>query len=100
MFEVQAEKEEIEALEEEAAKRHLAELQTAVARHVGDPAATDKQVVAPPSAAPERKAVAEAARPAPKKAAAPAIRTNDPCPCGSGKTFRECHGAVLDDANV
>src|SRR5690606_38402063 len=42
LFEVQAEKEEIEAMEEEAAKRHLADLQKAVAQHVGDPASAEK----------------------------------------------------------
>jgi preprotein translocase subunit SecA len=98
LFEVQAEKEEIEAMEEEAAKRHLADLQKAVARHIGDPATPDKLVSAPPAA--ERKAAAEQARPAPKKSAAPAIRGNDPCPCGSGKNFLDCHGAVFDDANA
>src|SRR5690606_35848256 len=92
LFEVQAEKEEIEAMEEEAAKRHLADLQKAVAQHVGDPASAEKAKPAAGAAAqpPSQK-------PAAKKAAAPAIRSNDPCPCGSGKNFRECHGAALDD---
>jgi preprotein translocase subunit SecA len=35
---------------------------------------------------------------APKEAAAPAKRSqdkvgrNDPCPCGSGKKYKKCHG--------
>ncbi len=96
LFEVQAEKEEIEAMEEEAAKRHLADLQKAVAQHVGEPGSAEKANPAP--AGPARAAAQQPARQAaPKKAAAPAIRGNDPCPCGSGKNFRECHGAVLDD---
>jgi preprotein translocase subunit SecA len=95
LFEVQAEKEEIEAMEEEAAKRHLAELQKAVARHVGDPATPAKSIPPAPPAAAEPQA-----EPARKKAAAPAIRSNDPCPCGSGKNFSDCHGAVFDDANA
>jgi preprotein translocase subunit SecA len=83
LFELQGstDKEDIEAMEAAAAKKHLAELEAAVAKHAGNAAA-------PPAAA----------KPAQKKqAAAPAIRANDPCPCGSGKRFRECHGAALDD---
>jgi preprotein translocase subunit SecA len=103
LFEVQAEKEEIEAMEEEAAKRHLADLQKAVAQHVGEPGSAEK--ANPPQAAtqprgaaqPQRPAQEQARQPAAKKPAAPVIRSNDPCPCGSGKNFRECHGAAFDD---
>ena len=81
---------EIAALEAEAAERHQAALDSAVARHVGD---------SPPeseAAAPEhmRQSVASAAAPVP---AAPRIGRNDECPCGSGKKFKKCHGAGLDD---
>jgi preprotein translocase subunit SecA len=37
---------------------------------------------------------------APKEAAAPVKRTqakvgrNDPCPCGSGKKYKKCHGTA------
>ena len=31
-------------------------------------------------------------------AAAPAAGRNDPCPCGSGKRFKNCHGAINDTA--
>src|SRR5215475_3092741 len=24
----------------------------------------------------------------------PGVRRNDPCPCGSGKRYKECHGAL------
>src|SRR5690606_19322305 len=75
LFEVQAEKEEIEAMEEEAAKRHLAELEKAVARHVGE-AATPVKPTAPQTAAaaaPAR-AKAPAQRAEPRKKAAPAVR--------------------------
>jgi preprotein translocase subunit SecA len=23
------------------------------------------------------------------------VKRNDPCPCGSGKKFKKCHGAVM-----
>jgi preprotein translocase subunit SecA len=83
LFELQVstDTEDIEAMEAAAAKKHLADLEAAVAKHAG--------AVAP---APAKKAAQQK-----KPAAAPAIRANDPCPCGSGKKFRECHGAALDD---
>ncbi len=104
LFEVQAEKDEIEAMEEAAAKRHLADLEKAVAQHVGDATAPAK-VAAGPTA--KKDGTAAAARPAQAQAApakkakpapAPAVKSNDPCPCGSGRNFRECHGAILDDS--
>ena len=36
-------------------------------------------------------------RRAPERASAPKIGRNDPCPCGSGKKFKKCHGAALED---
>jgi preprotein translocase subunit SecA len=33
------------------------------------------------------------ARPAAKAAEAPKVGRNDPCPCGSGKKFKKCHGS-------
>jgi preprotein translocase subunit SecA len=104
LFEVQAQKDEIEAMEEEAAKRHLADLEKAVAQHVGDAAAPAKVASTPPGkkdpapAAAARTAGAQAPAKKAKPAPAPAVRSNDPCPCGSGRNFRECHGAILDES--
>jgi len=36
----------------------------------------------------------------PSQRQAPKIGRNDPCPCGSGKKFKQCHGAVLEDASA
>ncbi|MBX3028116.1 preprotein translocase subunit SecA [bacterium] len=36
---------------------------------------------------------ASASRPAPRAAEAPKVGRNDPCPCGSGKKYKKCHGA-------
>ncbi len=90
-FEVRIrEQQEIAAIEAEAEARHHAELEQAVARHPGEQpslnpaAALDSMrqgAVAPPPQAP----------PVPK------IGRNDPCPCGSGKKFKKCHGAILED---
>ena len=40
----------------------------------------------------EESAVAEHGRPAPP--ACRRVGRNDPCPCGSGKRFKECHGKL------
>jgi uncharacterized protein YecA (UPF0149 family) len=86
LFQVEAEKEELEAMEEEEARKHLEDLQKAVARHPGE----DDDLGA------KQRQVAKGQETA-KRSAAPAVRSTDPCPCGSGRKFRECHGAALDD---
>jgi len=49
----------------------------------------------PPSIAPRRFEPAEAARAAPIVREMPKVGRNDPCPCGSGKKFKHCHGALV-----
>jgi preprotein translocase subunit SecA len=85
-------KEEVAAREQEAERRYQEELAHVVAQHPSteteDPLAALGQGDAP------------AAQPAPARrpaAAAPRIGRNDPCPCGSGKKFKKCHGAVLEE---
>jgi uncharacterized protein YecA (UPF0149 family) len=34
------------------------------------------------------------AAPQPQKRAVPKVGRNDPCPCGSGKKYKKCHGAA------
>ncbi len=80
---------DIEAMEAEAEERHQAELDAAVARHVGEEPAPGGPSLD------ELRQQAAGQRPPPK--AAPKIGRNDACPCGSGKKFKQCHGAVLDD---
>jgi preprotein translocase subunit SecA len=85
LFEVQVHRtEELAAIEAEAEARHHAELQAAVARHPGDSDPT-------PEAAPLPVQARRSAPPAPK------IGRNDLCPCGSGKKFKKCHGAILEE---
>ena len=85
LFEVQVHRqEELAALEAQAEARHRAELEAAVARHPGE---SDAAPDAPPAPVPARRA----APPAPK------IGRNDACPCGSGKKFKKCHGAILEE---
>ncbi|OLN26044.1 Protein export cytoplasm protein SecA ATPase RNA helicase [Desulfovibrio sp. DV] len=38
-------------------------------------------------------AAAEAAKKEPTRREAPKVGRNDPCPCGSGKKYKKCHGA-------
>jgi preprotein translocase subunit SecA len=33
----------------------------------------------------------------PHRRETPKLGRNDPCPCGSGKKYKKCHGARLDD---
>jgi preprotein translocase subunit SecA len=92
-FEAHAQRrEELAAQEQEAERRYQEELAQAVAQH---PSATAEDAGAPlnqlrDGAAPE----AAARRPV---QAAPRIGRNDPCPCGSGKKFKKCHGAILEE---
>jgi preprotein translocase subunit SecA len=79
----------IEALEAEAEERHQHELEQAVARHPGD------EEVPPNGPTLDQLRGQAAERPATR--AAPKIGRNDPCPCGSGKKFKHCHGSVLED---
>ncbi|HEU4577248.1 MAG TPA: preprotein translocase subunit SecA [Polyangiaceae bacterium] len=82
----------IEALEAEAEEQHRAELEAAVARHPGD------EEVAPLHGGLDDARAAAAERPVQRQA--PKIGRNDPCPCGSGKKFKQCHGSVLEDASA
>ncbi|MEY4548375.1 MAG: hypothetical protein RL685_4570, partial [Pseudomonadota bacterium] len=79
-------------LEAEAEERHQAELDAAIARHPGD-----EEVV---PGGPSLDDLREQAQERPAQRAAPKIGRNDPCPCGSGKKFKACHGAVLEDASA
>jgi preprotein translocase subunit SecA len=39
-------------------------------------------------------ATAEASKPQPMVNAVPKVGRNDPCPCGSGKKYKQCHGKL------
>jgi preprotein translocase subunit SecA len=87
--------EEIAAMEAEAEARHHQELEAAVARHPGE----EEEAAIDPAAQLSRmreSAQSMPARQSPATAAAK-IGRNDLCPCGSGKKFKKCHGAALED---
>jgi preprotein translocase subunit SecA len=89
LFETKAQrKEDIEAMEQAEERRYHEELAHAVARHPsGEGLDPLDGAEAPPEPAPARRAAP----------AAPRIGRNDPCPCGSGKKFKKCHGALLEE---
>jgi len=87
--------EEIAAMEAEAEARHHQELEAAVARHPGE----EEEPAIDPAAQLAR--MRDNAQPMPARqsatSAAAKIGRNDLCPCGSGKKFKKCHGAALED---
>ncbi|HEX4335254.1 MAG TPA: preprotein translocase subunit SecA [Polyangiaceae bacterium] len=95
-FEVQAQRsEDIAAMEAEAEARHQHELEAAVARHPGD---EDESTIDPATQLSRMRESAQSVPPrASPAASAPKIGRNDLCPCGSGKKFKKCHGAALED---
>ncbi|MDN3988783.1 preprotein translocase subunit SecA [Zwartia vadi] len=77
--------EEVEQAELEAAR--AAQMQNVQYQH------TDYDESVPEENQPSRKAVAEE-HPGTLRNAAPKIGRNDPCPCGSGKKYKHCHGQL------
>jgi preprotein translocase subunit SecA len=88
-------REELAAAEAEAARRYQEELEHAVARHPSaeseDPAELLQQLEQAVATATQ-----QAPAVAPKRREAAKIGRNDLCPCGSGKKFKKCHGAILE----
>jgi len=90
---------EVQALEE--ARRNAArpmhfehaEAQSVVA----DPLVPQDEAAAAPAAAgrPLAPPMAAATAAAPADRGLPKVGRNDPCPCGSGKKFKQCHGALV-----
>jgi preprotein translocase subunit SecA len=77
--------EEIEQAEAEAAR--AVQMQNVTYQH------TDYDEAKSEEAQPQRRAVAEE-HPGTLRNAAPKIGRNDPCPCGSGKKYKQCHGQL------
>ncbi len=83
-------REDVEAAEQEAAKAHVQNVQY---HHSG----YDEALAEPASANRSSSAAAEH-DPAPAASTvrnmAPKVGRNEPCPCGSGKKFKQCHGKL------
>ncbi len=83
--------EQVIASEPKAPKRMVAQHAEAEA-FGGGVAVAEAEGGAPASAAPAAPAPAMASPAAPMHAG-PRVGRNDPCPCGSGKKYKKCHGA-------
>lgn len=92
--------EEVEAIEaqrramaeraaEAAQAEHAAANKDAEANEAQAPPAAASAQTAPSQRQPQRRA---AARPTTQVRNAPKVGRNDPCPCGSGKKYKQCHG--------
>src|SRR5690606_10194020 len=89
-------REELAAAEAEAARRYQEELEQAIARHPSTETADPSTLLAELERVVQQ--AAAPARPTPqRRREGPKIGRNDPCPCGSGKKFKKCHGAALED---
>jgi preprotein translocase subunit SecA len=96
---------EVAAVEEQ--RRRAASMRPLSFQHAAAPAPTDApaeaQAVAAagphPSAAPGGRTLepraAAPARPATVTREQPKVGRNDPCPCGSGKKYKQCHGKLV-----
>ena len=73
-----------EAAELERQRREAAARQQMAFEHA------QASAVAPEAASPE----SESERPQTVKRDTPKVGRNDPCPCGSGKKYKQCHGAL------
>jgi preprotein translocase subunit SecA len=78
-------REEIEAAEEEMAQSHVENVHYEHADF--NPSAAPEELLAPTANAGEQKAQ-------PIVNAVPKVGRNDPCPCGSGKKYKQCHGSL------
>jgi len=77
---------EIQAEAEERQRRLEAALQT---QH-----AVPESIVAPAEAAPEPQRLADNSAHEQFVRSGPKVGRNDPCPCGSGKKYKHCHGTL------
>ncbi|MBI1890022.1 MAG: preprotein translocase subunit SecA [Burkholderiales bacterium] len=78
-------REEIDAAEAELSQPHVANLHYQHADF--NPNAAPEELLAP-------SADGEAAKQQPIVNAMPKVGRNDPCPCGSGKKYKQCHGKL------
>ena len=91
LFELRIEgQEQIENMERAAEEKHQHDLERAVARHVGETTGS----IPPQAPAQALQAARQSAAQKVTKKEEPKVNRHDLCPCGSGKKFKECHGAA------
>jgi preprotein translocase subunit SecA len=79
--------EQLAQMERATLAQNHQELDQAVARHPGEGGEADLEA--------KMRSVAAASSAA--KQEPPLVARNELCPCGSGKKFKQCHGALVDD---
>jgi preprotein translocase subunit SecA len=91
VFRVQIQKQEEAKAVPAVAEKELNDL---VERGVADKNEDDEEIAAQNAKGPKGKArtAGEGAVTAPVKRERPKVGRNDPCPCGSGKKYKKCHG--------
>ncbi len=113
LYHVQVQSEEqVKRLEQEEAARARARERSMRAVHTEmeglpdpgpEPGASEDDLIAAEGGAPRAGQSRRVAPPPPEKIesvrrAQPKVGRNDPCPCGSGKKYKKCHGAATADA--
>jgi preprotein translocase subunit SecA len=78
-------REEVDAAEAEMAQSHLSNVHYQHAEF--NPELAPEELMAPSDAG-------EAAKQQPVVNTLPKVGRNDPCPCGSGKKYKQCHGKL------
>jgi len=68
-------------------------------QHAAPPTAVagEPEPAAPPGASPAAAPPAEPSNVTPFVRAAPKVGRNEPCPCGSGRKYKHCHGALSQE---
>jgi len=91
VFRVQIQKQEEAKAVPAVAEKELSDL---VEKGVADKNEDDEEIAAQTGKGPKGKArtAGEGAVTAPVKRERPKVGRNDPCPCGSGKKYKKCHG--------
>jgi preprotein translocase subunit SecA len=92
--------EEVRQVEEQRRRQAEALERKMQMQHAAAPTVEGEAPVAEvPSTAQQAPRRLEASEPAPRPAPVvrdmPKVGRNDPCPCGSGKKFKQCHGALV-----
>jgi preprotein translocase subunit SecA len=85
---------EIAQLEAAAEAKHHHDFDQAIAQHPGEEGEVDPSELLAQLQAIQSGQIGSVAPQPRSKPAAPKISRNDLCPCGSGKKFKKCHGAV------
>ncbi len=90
--------EDVQRAEPHPAEREMhfehADAQSALQEDAAQPAEPERAAAEPAAVARARPARPAPAKPVTQVRKMPKVGRNDPCPCGSGKKYKQCHGAL------